>query len=82
MMDQVNGNRLKVIEIKSDLMKMDLKGNIYLLDRERSLLVIYDFNGDLLDEVELINLPEKVDFYITPVNEIIFIINDNEISNF
>ena len=61
---------------------MDTTNNFYLLDRARSMIVVYDFNGDLLKEVKLINLPEKFDFSMSYDNYSRFIVNDNKVCNF
>ena len=80
--DDVTGHRLKIIDTQSVLIKMDKNNNFYLLDRARSMIVIYDFNGDLLEEVKLINLPEKFDFSISNSNYSRFIVNGNKLCNF
>ena len=79
--DEETGNRLKSIETQSKLIKMDTNGNIYLLDTQRAIIVIYDLNGDFLHEIFLINLPEKFDFFIDNDNEARFVLNSNKIYN-
>ena len=80
--DQQSGDRLKVIDTKSELIKMDNNGNVYLLDRENSMIVIYDYNGDFLHQVELINLPENFNFSFDKDDCARFILNSNKISKF
>ena len=81
MINQQSGDRLKVIDTNSKLIKTDINGNVYLLDRERSMIVIYDYNGDFLHQVELINLPKKFNFSIDNDYDSRCIINSNQISN-
>ena len=80
-LDQVTGYRLKVIDTKSKLIKMDSNGKIYLLDHERSMIVIYDFHGDFLDEVQLNGLSKEIDFFIDNQNYTRFITNGKKISH-
>ena len=59
-----------------------IKNATDLLDHERSMICIYDINGDLLDEVQLINLPQRLDFFIDDENYSRFVTNDNEVTKF
>ena len=78
--DQITGKRLKVIPTKSKLIKMDSNESFFLLDRERSMISIYDSDGELLDETPIINLPIKIDF-LSDEYSVKFISNDNDISD-
>ena len=80
LVDLETGNRIKDIDIESKLIKIDINGNLYLLDTKRSMIIVYDLNGELLNEISLIFMPEKIDFLIDHVNDAIFIFNNNKIS--
>ena len=60
---------------------MDNKGNIYLLDRERSAINKYNTNGDFLDDTQLVRMPEKFDFFVSIDNlySIVYSINESHV---
>ena len=81
LVDQETGNIIKVIDINAEIIDLDSSGNLYILERERSMMVVFDFNGDLLDEIPLINLPKCINFFIDNEKNTRFIVNDNKISD-
>ena len=79
--DEQTGNRLKLIETKSNSIKIDLRGNMYLFEPQKSTIFIYDFNGDLLDVIQILNSPQDFDFFIDRENYIRFVLDGENISD-
>ena len=82
--DQETGYIIKNIELNfySIDTHLDCNGNIYVLDNERSMIVVYDFNGDLLDQIQLINSPGfHFDIFIDEKNNSRFIFDDKKITD-
>ena len=81
--DEETGNIVKVIEVKTQMITMDSTSNFYILNiyKQVSMIFVYDFNGDLLDQIQLINSPNKIKFFVDNQKNARFILNDNKITS-
>ena len=79
--DEETGNIITIFDIKCRMMRIDPDDNLYSMNIERSMIVMYDSNGHQLDQIQLINTPEKINFFIDKQRNARFFLNENKITD-